>query len=124
MTTLKKLSDQVEQIVRTTPGAVDVENSLETSKPEVRIRIDREKASGLGVNVALIATSCRAMVDGYVATKYQEGDEQYDVRIRLNKLLAIPAVPVLQNQAWLREPHSHPAKLPASLPQNAALEWG
>ncbi len=85
MTTLKWIADRVESIVRTTPGAVDIENSLETSKPEVRIRIDREKASDLGVNVAQIATTARALVDGYVATKYQEGDEQYDVRVRLRK---------------------------------------
>ena len=84
MTTLQGLADRVERIVRTTPGAVDVENSLETSKPEVRIRIDREKASDLGVNVGLIATTARALVDGYVATQFQEGEEQYDVRVRLN----------------------------------------
>jgi HAE1 family hydrophobic/amphiphilic exporter-1 len=62
-----------------------VENSLETSKPEVRLSIDREKASDLGINVGLIAQSARAMVDGMVATKYQEGEEQYDVRVRLTK---------------------------------------
>ncbi|HQG47027.1 MAG TPA: efflux RND transporter permease subunit, partial [bacterium] len=45
---LKKLADRVEGIVRATPGAVDVQNSLETFKPEVRIRIDRERASDLG----------------------------------------------------------------------------
>ncbi|MCL5267318.1 MAG: efflux RND transporter permease subunit [Bacteroidetes bacterium] len=85
MTTLKSIADRVENIVRTTQGTVDIENSLETSKPEVRIRIDRDKASDLGVNVAQIATTARALVDGYVATKYQEGDEQYDVRVRLRK---------------------------------------
>ena len=82
---LKKLADQVERIVRATPGAVDVQNSLETSKPEVRIRIDRERASDLGASAALIATTARAMVDGYVASTFQEGDEQFDVRVRLNK---------------------------------------
>jgi hydrophobe/amphiphile efflux-1 (HAE1) family protein len=85
LTILNKIADRVERIVRSTPGTVDVENSLETSKPEVRVRIDRDKASDLGVNVGLIATTARAMVDGYVATKYQEGDEQYDVRVRLTK---------------------------------------
>lgn len=83
--TLEGLAGQVERIVRSTPGAADVENSLETSKPEVRITIDREKASDLGVNVGLIATSVRALVDGAVATQYQEGDEQYDVRVQLRK---------------------------------------
>jgi hydrophobe/amphiphile efflux-1 (HAE1) family protein len=83
--TLQKLADKVERIVHSTTGAADVENSFETSKPEMRILIDREKASDLGINVGLIASTARAMVDGFVATQYQEGDEQYDVRVRLSK---------------------------------------
>jgi len=78
-------AEKVEAIVRGTKGTVDVENSLQTSKPEVKLQIDREKASDLGVSPYDIASSVRAMVDGYVATKYQEGDEQYDVRVRLKK---------------------------------------
>ena len=85
LSTLQNLAGRVEAIVRSTPGAVDVENSLETSKPEMRIRIDREKASDLGVNVGLIATGIRAMVDGAVATQYSEGGDQVDVRVRLAK---------------------------------------
>jgi hydrophobe/amphiphile efflux-1 (HAE1) family protein len=85
LTTLQQVADKVEEIVRTTTGAVDVENSLEISKPEVRVQIDREKASDLGINVALVASTIRSLVDGYVATKFQEGEEQYDVRVRLQK---------------------------------------
>jgi len=82
---LSEIAEKVETIVKSTKGAVDVENSLEISKPEVRVQIDREKASDLGVNPFLIASSIRAMVDGYVATQFQKGDEQYDVRVRLQK---------------------------------------
>jgi HAE1 family hydrophobic/amphiphilic exporter-1 len=85
LVTLQSLADSVEGIVRSTPGAVDVENSLETSKPEMRIRIDREKASDLGLNVGLIATGIRSMVDGAVATQYSEGGDQVDVRVQLAK---------------------------------------
>jgi len=83
--TLKMLAEQVEKIMKSTTGAVDVENSLELSKPEVKLNIDRDKANDLGINPYVIASTMRSMVDGYVATKYQEGDEQYDVRVRLKK---------------------------------------
>ena len=83
--TLKMLAEQVEKIMKSTAGAVDVENSLELSKPEVKLNIDRNKANDLGINPFVIASTMRSMVDGYVATKYQEGDEQYDVRVRLKK---------------------------------------
>jgi len=82
---ISKLADKVEQIVKSTPGTVDVANNLETSKPEIRLNIDREKASDLAVNPFLIASTVRSLVDGYVATKFQDADEQYDVRVRLQK---------------------------------------
>ena len=85
MKKLTLLAEKIEMIIKSTQGTVDVSNSLEVSKPEVRVQIDREKASDLGVNPYLIASSVRAMVDGYVATKFQLGDEQYDVRVRLQK---------------------------------------
>lgn len=82
---LKPLADKVEKILRSADGAVDVDNSLETSKPEVRIQLDREKANDVAVNPYQIASSVRAMVDGYIATQYQVGDEQIDVRVKLRK---------------------------------------
>jgi HAE1 family hydrophobic/amphiphilic exporter-1 len=83
---LEQIAEKVEAIVKSTPGAVDVDNSLELSKPEIRININREKASDLAVNPYLIASTIRAMVDGAVATQYKEGDEQIDVRVRLKKI--------------------------------------
>ena len=99
---LKVYADKVENIVKTTPGAVDVESSLETSKPELRVTIDRLKASALGVNPASIATALRAMVDGVDATKYKEGDEQYNVRVKVQEserktIADIAGLPVKSN---------------------------
>ncbi len=37
------------------PGIVDLDTSLETGKPEVRVFIDRDKAADLGVDVASVA---------------------------------------------------------------------
>ncbi len=85
LTLLKNYADKVEHIVKTTTGAVDVESSLETSKPEVRVTIERQKASVLGVDPAVIATALRAMVDGVDATKFQEGGEQYNVRVKVKE---------------------------------------
>jgi len=82
---INTIAEQVKEAAKDVPGAVDVSSSLEASKPEVRVKIDRDKASDLGVNVYSIASSVRAMVDGYVSTKFQEGNEQYDVRVRLKE---------------------------------------
>ncbi|MEJ2637780.1 MAG: efflux RND transporter permease subunit, partial [Calditrichia bacterium] len=83
--TLQVLADKIEKIVQTTSGAVDVENSLQLSQPEVRIHVDRNKASDLGINPLLVASTVRSMVDGTVATQFQGENEQYDVRVNLMK---------------------------------------
>ncbi len=85
LTLLKKYADKVEHILKTTPGAVDVESSLETSKPEVRVTVERQKAAALGVDPTVIATALRAMVDGVDATKFEEGGEQYNVRVKVQE---------------------------------------
>ncbi|MEN6319850.1 MAG: efflux RND transporter permease subunit [Syntrophaceae bacterium] len=69
------------------PGIVDVDTSLESGKPELKVFIDRDKAADLGVSVASIAEAVNLLVSGEVdVTKYK--DEQrgrrYDVRVRLN----------------------------------------
>jgi HAE1 family hydrophobic/amphiphilic exporter-1 len=79
------LAAKVENIIKSTSGTVDVTNSLQLSKPEVRIKVNREKASDLGINPFLLASTVRSLVDGFVATQFQEGDEQVDVRVRLKQ---------------------------------------
>ncbi|MBI3473379.1 MAG: efflux RND transporter permease subunit [Candidatus Solibacter usitatus] len=69
-----------------TPGVVDLESSFEQGKPEIRVRINRDKAADLHVNVASIATALRTLVGGdEQVTTYREGDDRYDVQLRVRK---------------------------------------
>jgi HAE1 family hydrophobic/amphiphilic exporter-1 len=82
---LKDYSARFVDILRATPGATDVDTSLEEGKPEVRVNINRDKASDLGVSVTSIATALRTMVGGQVISSYRAGDDRYDVRLRVDK---------------------------------------
>jgi HAE1 family hydrophobic/amphiphilic exporter-1 len=82
---LKDYSARFVDILRATPGATDVDTSLEEGKPEVRVNINRDKASDLGVSVTSIATALRTMVGGQVISSYRSGDDRYDVRLRVDK---------------------------------------
>jgi len=69
-----------------TPGVRDLQTSYEPGKPELRVHINRAKAADLGVNVASIATALRTLVGGDPqATTYREGDDRYDVQLRVQK---------------------------------------
>lgn len=81
---LKEYADKVAAKLKKVPGIVDVDNSLASRKPEVRVHLNRQKAADLGVSAAEVASSLRTMVAGEKVTKFREGVEQYDVWVRLN----------------------------------------
>lgn len=69
------------------PGIVDVDTSLETGKPELRVFIDRDKAADLGVDIATIAETINFLIGGEVdVAKFKDVTKgrRYDVRARLN----------------------------------------
>jgi HAE1 family hydrophobic/amphiphilic exporter-1 len=82
---LARLTHKAQGIMRSIPGTIDVDNSLEEGKPEMQISIDRKMADDLGVNVLSVSQTLRSLVEGEVVSSYKEGDEDYDVRIRLDK---------------------------------------
>ncbi len=83
---LDGLSGRMADIVRAVPGAVDVDRSLDRDKPEVKIRIDRGLASDLGLNLDAVALSLRALLNGEVATQFEDEDgDAYDVRVRFGE---------------------------------------
>ncbi len=69
------------------PGIVDVDTSIETGKPEVRIRIERDRAANLGVNAAAIGSTVNTMIGGEIVGKYKDEKEgeRYDITARLIK---------------------------------------
>jgi HAE1 family hydrophobic/amphiphilic exporter-1 len=84
--------DRLEQYARNVitelgsrPGFVDLDTAQAYRQPEVQVRIDRQKASDLGVKVDAIATTLRTMVGGEEVGFYRELGEQYDVRLRLKE---------------------------------------
>lgn len=83
---LAGISDTLVAKLNQVPGVVDLDSSYEPGKPELRIRINRDKAADLNVNVASIATAMRTLVGGDPqVTSYREGDDRYDVMLRVDK---------------------------------------
>ena len=81
---LSELSNRITGEMRQVPGMVDVDSTLNVGNPEVQIHILRDKASDLGVSVTDIARGLRLMISGEEdITKYKEGDQLYEVRLRV-----------------------------------------
>lgn len=82
---LRRLARELQAVFFRTPGAVDIDNTLEEGKPELQIRVDRAQADDLGLNLAAIPLTIRALVEGEVVTRFKDGQEEYDVRMRLDE---------------------------------------
>jgi len=76
----------VMQMLRGIDGVVDLTSSRDRGKPELRVAVDRRRASDLGVSPMAVASLVRPLVDGVDVAKYEDpaSGEQYDVTVRLS----------------------------------------
>ncbi len=79
-----ELAKQVGDQMRKVKGLLDVEPGVSLNSPELQVKIDRQRASDLGVRASDVAGAVRLMISGedQIST-YKEGDEQYDVTMQL-----------------------------------------
>jgi HAE1 family hydrophobic/amphiphilic exporter-1 len=82
---LQKLTQYSEAMLaklKTVSEVVDVDSTLITGKPEVRVIIDRSRAGDLGVRVGDIAQALNILVAGQKVSTFNAGTDQYNVRVR------------------------------------------
>ena len=66
-------------------GTTDVDTNFIVGKPELAVKIDRDKATDLGVRVQDLAATLNVLVGGQQATSYYEGGEEYEVHVRADE---------------------------------------
>lgn len=70
--------------LRKTPGANDVNVSVEAGNPEVRVDIDREKMAKLGLDIQTVGATMQNAFAGNDDSKFRDNGEDYDIRIMLD----------------------------------------
>lgn len=78
---LARIADEVMARVRDVPGLEGVQPSTEEASPQLSVQLDRERAAYLGLSVQAVGQTLRTALDGTVATRYAEGNREYDVRV-------------------------------------------
>ncbi len=79
---LARYSDALLARMKKIPGVADADSTLRSGKPEIGLDIDRSRAADLGVSVMDIEQALNTLVAGQVASTFNAGDDQYDVRVR------------------------------------------
>jgi len=79
--TLFATAQSVADAMRERTELTNVYVSLDFSKPEWQVQIDRIKAAELGLSVRDIADTLRGYIGGHVPTLFREGADLFDLRV-------------------------------------------
>ncbi len=84
---LLKISEDIKRTIEAEniAGIEGLQIDLETNKPEMLIKIDRERSRRLGVSTQQVALVLRTALYGREAGKYKEGEDDYPIEIRLKE---------------------------------------
>ncbi len=64
-------------------GIEELKIDINKNKPEMNITVDREKAGLLGISTGQIGQTLRRSIFGEEASTYKEGDDDYEINVRL-----------------------------------------
>jgi multidrug efflux pump len=81
---LQRLVDRYLDEVRKYPGVQNLQTDLRLNTPEVRVRINRDKISDVGVQVEAVGRTLETMLGGRQVTRFKREGEQYDVIVQVS----------------------------------------
>ena len=80
---LGELSARARKVIKDIPGLVDLKDNFVKGKPEIRVRVDKEKSALMGLDTYTIAYTVKSAINGVKAGVFREGKEEYDIIARL-----------------------------------------
>ncbi len=82
---LKAISERIAHKIEGIEGLRDLDTSLRAGKPELRIRIDQERAGRYGLTVGQVAGTIQTAMQGKVAGQLRSGGDEFDIRVRFRE---------------------------------------
>lgn len=85
-TTLLSLTDSIQQLIKSKniPGIEGLKIDLDVGKPELLVKIDRDKARRFGLSTGQIGDAIRTALFGKDLSDFKEGEDEYKIRMRLD----------------------------------------
>jgi multidrug efflux pump subunit AcrB len=103
--TLIDLSEKMMAFIRQQgiDGIEELKMDLETQKPELILHIDRERARTYGLSTATVGQTLRTALFGMEVSKYKEGEDDYEVNLRLQDKYRYNISNLLNQQITFRD---------------------
>ncbi len=83
--TSKTIAQDLKTLLDSTPGIADSRLQREEGRPELAVRVDRDKAALLGLTVTGVANTIRTNVAGTQAAMYRDAGNEYPIIVRLRE---------------------------------------
>jgi HAE1 family hydrophobic/amphiphilic exporter-1 len=80
-----EISDSVKNIIRSISGTNDIQLSVEKSKPEMHIQLNRDKMSMLGLSVSDVSSIISYAFAGNTDLQYSESSEDFNINVKFDK---------------------------------------
>jgi hydrophobic/amphiphilic exporter-1 (mainly G- bacteria), HAE1 family len=102
---LRRLADQLAAQLAQIEGLRDIESSLDAAQPVLGVRVDRDRASDLGVSLQQVGATLRPMLGGEEVSDWTAPDgDNYTVVVRLpewarNDVQTLGSLPIVQSGA-------------------------
>ena len=81
----KAIAEEIISRIKHVKGVIYPRISLEDNRPELKIAIDRSKASAMGLPISRILKVINTNIEGTVASRYREGGDEFDILVRLRE---------------------------------------
>ena len=81
----EQLAQGVKEELRAIEGIVNVSSTADQGRPELRVSMDRERISRIGMNTSQVATSLSNAIKGNLATTYVDKGVEFEVLVQLQQ---------------------------------------
>lgn len=79
---LEGYANQIKEMISKMDGIVDITDDYVRAKPEVLIKVNREKANILGINSLSLSSTVRTAIQGSKVSSFRDGIDEYDITVR------------------------------------------
>ncbi|HEY5762331.1 MAG TPA: efflux RND transporter permease subunit, partial [Rhodocyclaceae bacterium] len=80
---MQSVADQMMGEIARNPGFITPDTDLKLNKPELSVRVDRDRATDSGIQVETIGRTLETLLGGRPVTRFERDGEQYDVIVQV-----------------------------------------
>ena len=86
LTDMQVYAEKAKEIMQSIPGAVDVATDYTPGTPEAKLQVQNDRLADLGISTSQVATTINTLFNGQVVSQFQDGNNRYNVRVRLDQV--------------------------------------